>query len=41
MKRRTAPADLGDFSATGGTLANLTATANPRIYTVELRPTPA
>jgi hypothetical protein len=27
-----------DFSATGGTLANLTATANPRIYTVEFTP---
>jgi hypothetical protein len=26
------------FSATGGTLANLTATANPRIYTVEFTP---
>ncbi|MYM23000.1 DUF4347 domain-containing protein [Duganella sp. FT135W] len=29
---------LSDLNATGGTLANLTATANPRVYTVEFTP---
>ncbi|NYE62897.1 hypothetical protein FHW58_004119 [Duganella sp. 1224] len=29
---------LNDLSAVGGTLANLTATANPRVYTVEFTP---
>ncbi|WP_166454860.1 Ig-like domain-containing protein [Duganella aquatilis] len=29
---------LGDFTAVGGTLANLVATANPRVYTVEFTP---
>jgi hypothetical protein len=29
---------LGDLTANGGTLANLVATANPRVYTVEFTP---
>ncbi|WP_166455021.1 Ig-like domain-containing protein [Duganella alba] len=29
---------LSDFTAVGGTLANLVATANPRVYTVEFTP---
>jgi hypothetical protein len=29
---------LGDLTAVGGTLANLVATANPRVYTVEFSP---
>ncbi|MYN38119.1 DUF4347 domain-containing protein [Duganella sp. FT109W] len=29
---------LGDLTASGGTLANLVATANPRVYTVEFTP---